>query len=121
MTRHSGNSETARTAARAAILTPITVAAILWVGGKFSADSSAESHPRKSADEAVVCQAYGRQVVNLVDGQGKNDLIHAVKGTGAGEGSACWSEADELIRAEAGNVPQPGPHTIPEQMLEVRK
>ena len=99
-------------------------AGVAGMGAYVSGELGEATSPGKSeattttidVDEATVCIPSGRQVIRLQPGQGRNDAIHAIEGSGRGPGDPCWSEAakavDEAIletsvdpqypRAEAG-------------------
>lgn len=67
-----------------------------------------------TAEPGVVCMPKGAQEFTFdAATTGKNDAVHAIKGSGNGEGDPCWDEAVELVNSavesETGySVPQQG-------------
>lgn len=95
-----------------------TLVAIAWLGGVFS---SGKAEAPMSADDAIVCTPSGRHEITVQPGEGIDNIVMQIEGSGMGEGDACWSEAQKAVQAVAGKVPQEGARLmIPNQMLETR-
>lgn len=60
----------------------------------------------QTADEATECEA-SEETMPFTFGarQGSNNAVHAIEGSGAGEGDACWREAAAAVEAALDDTP----------------
>jgi hypothetical protein len=106
--RRQKKRPTAKAALGAAALT-------FYVIANSQAGGSKTIEPNKSMDEQVVCEPRGEQDFTFGEqGNGVNDAIHAITGTGKGPGDPCWSEGANVVREQLSKhgshpgIPQDG-------------
>lgn len=70
----------------------------------------------RTADQKNICVAGpDTQEFTYKRGQGFQDAVHAIEGSGNGEGDACWSEAMSVVTKatqKAGDLAPVAMHTI---------
>jgi hypothetical protein len=86
--------------------TAVVVAGTLSSGKLFGSDTEPPTTP-PTPDELTVCIPEGSQQFTFEAGQGEDNAIHAIEGSGQGESDPCWSEAKQAVEgALSRDMPQ---------------
>lgn len=76
--------------------------------------SNATPEPKPNRDQATTCEpSTETQKFTFHVGEGVNDAVFAIEGSGKGEGDPCWSEAkDAVVKAVGGYDPKVGQQIV---------